>query len=69
MKTRHEPDRDIIGIELVDSISMHKTLNYMTALASTTTSTENHLHQETGIEKGLSKQAPEPITAQIAGET
>ena len=70
MKTRHEPDRDIIGIELIYSGAMAQSSELSDGVVFAYSLDKRPVSiREMGIGKGLLAQAPEPTSSAVAGET
>jgi len=69
MRTRHDPDCDIIGIELIDSISMAQSSElYDGVVLNHSKDRESISVGERGTGKGLLPQAPEPTSSPVTGE-
>ena len=69
MRTRHDPDRDIIGIELIDSMSMAQSSELCDGVVLDHSKDRETISVgERGLERGLLPQAPEPTSSTITGE-
>ncbi|MDH4269372.1 MAG: hypothetical protein OEV52_03630 [Dehalococcoidia bacterium] len=69
LTTRHNPDRDIIGIELIDSMSMAQSSELCDGVVLNHSRDRKTISVgERGTEKGLLPQAPEPTSSPVTGE-
>jgi len=69
MRTRHDPDRDIIGIELIDSMSMAQSSELCDGVVLNHSKDRETISVgERGTEKGLLPQTPEPTSSPVTGE-
>ena len=68
MRTRHDPDRDIIGIELIDSMSMTQSIELGDGVVPNHNKDRETIPVgEKGTENGLLPQTAEPTSSPVTG--